>query len=238
MLDRMYSFPSRPREHLLLERKDAHIYKYCPYFPPRSDSLLLLQITKIFPWPHSRSLSLLHIFRIFLHDHTPSCFFNSQKSFPGLTYLVSFKHIFGIFLLDHTPSCFFKSQKSFPGLTSGLLHIFGIFLLDYTPSCSFNSQKSFPGLAPCLSLLHTFRIFLPDLTPSSLQPGFFTKISCTMSNHSHQVKTLTPAGILVFQSTNAICTAAHRRSWQIYLNRRRLFYMRRKSLYIDLAPSQ
>ena len=189
----MYSFPSRPREHLLLERKDAHIYKYCPYFPPRSDSLLLLQITKIFPWPHSRSLSLLHIFRIFLHDHTPSCFF--------------------------------KSQKSFPGLTSGLLHIFGIFLLDYTPSCSFNSQKSFPGLAPCLSLLHTFRIFLPDLTPSSLQPGFFTKISCTMSNHSHQVKTLTPAGILVFQSTNAICTAAHRRSWQIYLNRRRLLYI-------------
>ena len=153
------------------------VYKYCPYFPPRSDSLLLLQITKIFSWPHSRSLSLLHIFRIFLHNHTPSCFFKSQIWY-------------------------------FPPRSHSLL------FLQFTKIFPWHHLVSF--------------IYFVFSSPTSLPPAwlrFFTKIPCTMSNHSHQVKTLTPAGILVFQSTNAIGTAAHRRSWQIYLNRRRLVYI-------------
>ena len=124
MLDRMYSFPSRPREHLLLERKDARIYKYCPYFPPRSDSLLLLQITKIFPWPHSRSLSLLHIFRIFLHNHTPSCFFKSQIwYFPPRSHSLLFLQFTKIFPWHHLVSFIyfvFSSPTSLP--PAWLLH--------------------------------------------------------------------------------------------------------------------
>ena len=61
------------------------VYKYCPYFPPRSDSLLLLQITKIFPWPHFFSLLRTHIW------YFPSglLFLQFTKIFPW-HHLVSF----------------------------------------------------------------------------------------------------------------------------------------------------